>query len=153
SRPPKSRQRVLVDSLKPTTIPAQAVLTQETSSLVTKGRSKPPPMSQLNESIRLIKQQIPYVKTVLQVFNISFWLSAAARQVVNSVFLYYSTKARFDLAIVNAEKLERFASIPEEECRLAEVLPFNTPPVDVSADHLSAALLENISRRSEIAIA
>jgi 5-methyltetrahydrofolate--homocysteine methyltransferase len=37
--------------------------------------------------------------------------------VVNSVFLYYCTKAGLDLAIVNAEKLERFASIPEEERR------------------------------------
>ena len=46
---------------------------------------------------------------------------------VNSVFLYYATKAGLDLAIVNAEKLERFASIPEEERRLAESLLFNTP--------------------------
>ena len=50
---------------------------------------------------------------------------------VNSVFLYYCTKAGLDLAIVNAEKLERFASIPEEERRLAENLLFNTPPADV----------------------
>ena len=34
----------------------------------------------------------------------------SAREVVNSVFLYYCTKAGLDLAIVNAEKLERFAS-------------------------------------------
>jgi len=47
-------------------------------------------------------------------------LPAAAREVVNSVFLYYCTKAGLDLAIVNAEKLERFASIPEHERRLAE---------------------------------
>ena len=96
------------------------------------------------ESIRLIKQQIPYVKTILGISNISFGLPAAAREVVNSVFLYYCTKAGLDLAIVNAEKLERFASIPEEERRLAEALLFNTPPVDVAADHPSAALLENV---------
>ena len=54
----------------------------------------------------------------------------AAREVVNSVFLYYCTKAGLDLAIVNAEKLERFASIPEEERRLAEQLLFNTPPAE-----------------------
>src|SRR6185312_8831298 len=64
------------------------------------------------ESIRLIKQQIPYIKTILGISNISFGLPAAAREVVNSVFLYYCTKAGLDLAIVNAEKLERFASIP-----------------------------------------
>ena len=54
----------------------------------------------------------PGVKTMLGISNISFGLPAAAREVVNSVFLYYCTKAGLDLAIVNAEKLERFASIP-----------------------------------------
>ncbi len=72
------------------------------------------------EALRLIKENIPYVKTALGVSNISFGLPAAAREVVNSVFLYYCTKAGLDLAIVNAEKLERFASIPEEERHLAE---------------------------------
>ena len=80
------------------------------------------------EALRMIKEQIPYVKTVLGVSNISFGLPAAAREVVNSVFLYYCTKAGLDLAIVNAEKLERFASIPEEERLLTERLLFNTPP-------------------------
>ncbi len=58
---------------------------------------------------------------------------------VNSVFLYYCTKAGLDLAIVNAEKLERFASIPEEERRLAENLLFNTPPVDAADESLRTA--------------
>ncbi len=80
------------------------------------------------EGIRLIKENIPFVKTVLGISNISFGLPAAAREVVNSVFLYYCTKAGLDLAIVNAEKLERFASIPPEERRLAENLLFNRRP-------------------------
>lgn len=96
------------------------------------------------ESIRLIKEQIPNVKTVLGISNISFGLPASAREVVNSVFLYYCTKAGLDLAIVNAEKLERFASIPEQERRLAEALLFNTPPVDVPADHPNSTLLEAV---------
>lgn len=79
------------------------------------------------EGIRLIKERIPHVKTVLGISNISFGLPPAAREVVNSVFLYYCTKAGLDLAIVNAEKLERFASIPDGERRLAENLLFNTP--------------------------
>ena len=85
------------------------------------------------EAIRLIKANIPYVKTVLGVSNISFGLPAAAREVVNSVFLYHATKAGLDLAIVNAEKLERFASIPEHERHLAESLLFNTPLPDTDA--------------------
>ncbi len=80
------------------------------------------------EAVRLVKENIPFVKTVLGISNVSFGLPAAAREVVNSVFLYYCTKAGLDLAIVNAEKLERFASIPEHERRLAESLLFNTPP-------------------------
>jgi 5-methyltetrahydrofolate--homocysteine methyltransferase len=91
------------------------------------------------EGIRLVKERIPFVKTVLGISNISFGLPASAREVVNSVFLYYCTKAGLDLAIVNAEKLERFASIPEEERRLAENLLFNTPPVDAADEDLRTA--------------
>jgi 5-methyltetrahydrofolate--homocysteine methyltransferase len=91
------------------------------------------------EGIRLVKESLPYVKTVLGISNISFGLPAAAREVVNSVFLYYCTKAGLDLAIVNAEKLERFASIPEEERRLAENLLFNSPPVDAADESLRTA--------------
>jgi 5-methyltetrahydrofolate--homocysteine methyltransferase len=91
------------------------------------------------EGVRLVKEKLPYVKTVLGISNVSFGLPAAAREVVNSVFLYHATKAGLDLAIVNAEKLERFASIPEEERRLAESLLFNTPPVDAADESLRTA--------------
>ena len=91
------------------------------------------------EGVRLVKQNLPYAKTVLGISNVSFGLPAAAREVVNSVFLYHCTKAGLDLAIVNAEKLERFASIPEEERRLAEDLLFNRPPVDAVEPDLRAA--------------
>ncbi len=80
------------------------------------------------EGIRLIKQKFPNCRTVLGISNISFGLPASAREVVNSVFLYHCTKAGLDLAIVNAEKLERFASIPENERKLAEDLLFNSSP-------------------------
>src|SRR5581483_1077168 len=111
------------------------------------------------EAIPLIKERLPYVKTALGISNISFGLPAAAREVVNSVFLYYATKAGLDLAIVNAEKLERFASIPVEERRLAESLLFNTPPAEVPADHPQADLMKTApedwrqqSRAQKIAI-
>ncbi|HVO98949.1 MAG TPA: methionine synthase [Bryobacteraceae bacterium] len=85
------------------------------------------------EAIRLIKAKIPYVKTILGVSNVSFGLPAEAREVVNSVFLYYATKAGLDLAIVNAQKLERFASLPQGERHLAENLLFNKPPAEIPA--------------------
>jgi 5-methyltetrahydrofolate--homocysteine methyltransferase len=95
------------------------------------------------EGIRLIKQALPDTRTILGISNVSFGLPPGAREVVNSVFLYYCTKAGLDLAIVNTEKLERFASIPEHERRLAENLLFSHPPTNVPAEHPQAALLAN----------
>src|SRR5438477_131482 len=94
------------------------------------------------EGIRLIKQALPNVRTVRGISNVSFGLPAGAREVVNSVFLYYCTKAGLDLAIVNAEKLERFASIPTQERELAENLLFSHPPKAGLADQ--AALLGTV---------
>lgn len=96
------------------------------------------------EGIRLIKKALPDVRTILGISNVSFGLPPGAREVVNSVFLYYCTKAGLDLAIVNTEKLERFASIPAQERALAENLLFSHPPKDVPAEHSNAALLTNV---------
>ncbi len=93
------------------------------------------------EAVRLIKQNLPHVKTILGISNISFGLPPAAREVLNSVFLYHCTKAGLDLAIVNTEKLERFASIPDHERRLAEDLLFNRPPAQIPTGHPDADLL------------
>ncbi|RUS46822.1 methionine synthase [Cohnella sp. AR92] len=78
------------------------------------------------EGIRLIKQALPKCQQILGVSNISFGLPPAGREVLNSVFLYECTKAGLDYAIVNTEKLERYASIPEHEKKLAEELLYNT---------------------------
>ena len=96
------------------------------------------------EGIRLIKQALPDTRTILGISNVSFGLPAGAREVVNSVFLYYCTKAGLDLAIVNTEKLERFASIPEHERRLAEDLLFQHAPKEVPAGQPQSELLRNL---------
>ncbi len=94
------------------------------------------------EGIRLIKQRIPHVRTVLGISNVSFGLPPGAREVVNSVFLYYCTKAGLDLAIVNAERIERFPSIPEHERLLAENLLFNRVPGEIPSGHPQASFLQ-----------
>lgn len=78
------------------------------------------------EGIRMIKEALPSCQTILGISNISFGLPEAGREVLNSVFLYECTKAGLDYAIVNTEKLERYASIPQEERRLSEELLYNT---------------------------
>ena len=92
------------------------------------------------EGIRLIKNKFPGTKTVLGISNVSFGLPNAGREVLNSVFLYHCVQAGLDLAIVNSEKLERYASIPEEERTLSEDLLFNrtkegSDPVAAFAAH------------------
>jgi 5-methyltetrahydrofolate--homocysteine methyltransferase len=78
------------------------------------------------EGIRLIKEQFPEVQTILGISNVSFGLPPVGREILNSVFLYHCTQAGLDYAIVNTEKLERFASISKEEVQLAEALLFDT---------------------------
>ncbi|MDR0267702.1 methionine synthase, partial [Paenibacillus sp.] len=78
------------------------------------------------EGIRLIKEAMPECQTILGISNVSFGLPEAGREVLNSVFLYECTKAGLDYAIVNTEKLERYASIPEEDRKLAEALIYET---------------------------
>jgi 5-methyltetrahydrofolate--homocysteine methyltransferase len=77
------------------------------------------------EGLRLIKRRFPQTRTILGVSNVSFGLPPAGREVLNAVFLYHCTKAGLDMAIVNSEKLERYASIPDEERKLAEDLLWN----------------------------
>lgn len=78
------------------------------------------------EGIRLIKEHLPETQTILGISNVSFGLPPVGREVLNSVFLYRCTQAGLDYAIVNTEKLERFASISKEEGALADDLLFNT---------------------------
>jgi 5-methyltetrahydrofolate--homocysteine methyltransferase len=89
------------------------------------------------EGVRLIKERFPECKTILGISNVSFGLPPAGREVLNAVFLYHGTKAGLDYAIVNTERLERYASIPEAERRLAEDLIFwrGTDPVAAFAAH------------------
>lgn len=78
------------------------------------------------EGIRLIKQAFPACSIILGISNVSFGLPTAGREVLNAVYMYECTKAGLDYAIVNSEKLERYASIPESERKLAQRLLFET---------------------------
>ncbi len=79
------------------------------------------------KGVEAIKKEFPRCKTILGVSNVSFGLPGAGREVLNSVFLQHNVKAGLDMAIVNAEKVMRYPSIPDEEKKLAEDLIFHTP--------------------------
>ncbi|HIJ94935.1 MAG TPA: methionine synthase [Desulfuromonadales bacterium] len=74
------------------------------------------------EGVRLITEAFPECSTILGISNVSFGLPQAGREVLNAVFIHHCVKAGLTYAIVNTEKLERYASIDPEELRLAEDL-------------------------------
>ncbi len=77
------------------------------------------------EGIRLIKRELPGVLTTLGLSNISFGLAAAARPVLNSVFLYHCVAAGLDTVIINPAHVVPYADIPAEQRELAEDLILN----------------------------
>ena len=76
------------------------------------------------EAVRRIKIELPGVKTVLGVSNISFGLNAYARRVLNSVFLKEAVDRGLDTAIVNYSRIYPLYKIPEREVELARRLLF-----------------------------
>ena len=84
------------------------------------------------DGIKMIKEAYPETQTVLGISNVSFGLPPVGREILNSVFLYHCTQAGLDYAIVNTEKLERFASISKEEVKMAEELLFKTTDITLA---------------------
>ncbi|HJT24246.1 MAG TPA: vitamin B12 dependent-methionine synthase activation domain-containing protein, partial [bacterium] len=80
------------------------------------------------EGIRAIKKEIPGVRTILGLSNVSFGLSKQAREVLNSVFLYHCVQAGLDMAILNPADIKPYAAIPEEERKMADDLVYNRDP-------------------------
>ncbi|MGE3166477.1 MAG: methionine synthase [Planctomycetota bacterium] len=74
--------------------------------------------------VKLIAEEFPQCHTVLGISNVSFGLPPAGREVLNSVFLHHCLDAGLTMAIVNSQKLERFANIPANERELCDNLIF-----------------------------
>src|SRR6476660_4913877 len=71
------------------------------------------------EAVKRIKHELPDVKTILGVSNISFGLDAYPRRVLNSVFMHEADNNGVDMAIVNYSKIYALYKIPQEEVDLA----------------------------------
>jgi 5-methyltetrahydrofolate--homocysteine methyltransferase len=75
-------------------------------------------------AVERIKKELPSVKTILGVSNISFGLDAYPRRVLNSVFMHEAVDRGLDMAIVNYSKIYPLYKIPQEEVELARKLIF-----------------------------
>jgi 5-methyltetrahydrofolate--homocysteine methyltransferase len=74
------------------------------------------------KAVERIKKELPTVKTILGVSNISFGLDAYPRRVLNSVFMHEAVDHGLDMAIVNYTKIYPLYKIPQEEVELARKL-------------------------------
>ena len=74
------------------------------------------------EGVRLLGEEFPGTRTILGISNVSFGLPPAGREILNSVFLYHCTRSGLDAAIVNSERLARYAEIGAEERAFCERL-------------------------------
>ena len=77
------------------------------------------------EGIRLIRDRFPDIQIILGLSNISFGLNAAARAVLNSVFLDLAVKAGMSGAIVHVSKIRPLHLIAPEEVKVCEDLIFD----------------------------
>ena len=77
------------------------------------------------EGIRLVKQRLPGVRTVLGLSNVSFGLSPALRHLVNSVFLHECQEAGLDAAILHAGKILPINRLDERARQLCLDLVWN----------------------------
>src|SRR5579863_2360148 len=75
-------------------------------------------------AIEMIKAELPDVKTILGISNISFGLSAYSRRVLNSVFLKEAVDRGLDAAIINYSKIYPLYKIPDGEVDIARKLIF-----------------------------
>ncbi len=74
------------------------------------------------KAVERIKKELPSVKTILGVSNISFGLDAYPRRVLNSVFMHEAVDHGLDMAIVNYTKIYPLYKIPQKEVELARKL-------------------------------
>src|SRR6266571_8416460 len=74
------------------------------------------------KAVKRIKQELPEVKTILGVSNISFGLDVYPRRVLNSVFMHEAVDNGLDMAIVNYTKIYPLYKIPHGEVELARKL-------------------------------
>ena len=74
------------------------------------------------KGIKLIKENLPGVHTILGVSNIAFGFDPHIRQILNSVFLHYAVEYGLDMAIVNAQKILPLYKI--NEARVSSQIDF-----------------------------
>jgi len=102
------------------------------------------------EAIKRIKAELPGVRTILGLSNISFGLNPAARQVLNSVFLHEAAEAGLDAAIVHASKILPLHRVDEEARRVCLDLIYDRRSDEYDPLTVLLGIYEGVSSSSAI---
>ena len=94
------------------------------------------------EAIERIAKELPECQIILGLSNISFGLKAAARQVLNSVFLDHAVQRGMTGAIVHFSKILPLHKLDPEEARIAEDLIYDRRAEGYDPLHALIALFE-----------
>ena len=95
------------------------------------------------DAIERISNELPEIQIVLGLSNISFGLKAAARHVLNSVFLDHAVKRGMTGAIVHVSKIKPLHTIPDDEVKVAEDLIFDRREEGYDPLHAFIALFQD----------
>jgi 5-methyltetrahydrofolate--homocysteine methyltransferase len=81
-------------------------------------------------SVKWIKENLPYAKTSGGISNVSFSFRGnnVVREAIHSVFLFHAIKAGLDMGIVNPEMLQIYDEIPKDLLEKVEDLVLNRRP-------------------------
>ncbi|MFA7256239.1 MAG: methionine synthase [Kiritimatiellales bacterium] len=103
------------------------------------------------EAIRRIKAELPGVRTMLGLSNISFGLKPPLRKIINAVFLHQAVQAGMDACIINVASIVPLNEIPETLRKGAEALLANDR---TNGDPLEnyINLFENVQETAEVAV-
>ena len=82
------------------------------------------------DAIEAISKDMPECQIILGLSNISFGLNAAARHVLNSVFLDHAQRRGMNGAIMHVSRILPLHAIPEREVQIAEDLIFDRSTED-----------------------
>ena len=100
------------------------------------------------EGIRRIKTELPGVRTILGLSNVSFGLTPAARHVLNSVFLHECQQAGLDAAIVHAARIMPLNKIDERALEVCLDLIYDRRRPDYDPLQVLLGLFEGVSSAS-----
>ncbi len=82
------------------------------------------------KAIEEIKKQLPGVKTILGLSNVSFGLHPYPRQILNSMMLFHAVKYGLDMAILNASKIVPLSKIDDNDRQIFADLIFDRRTVN-----------------------